>query len=202
MINNVILRLSLMHPRQALIFGVMATAFWYFFLFNDGSLIEANIQSTVQELESERLKEKESDAALKEIATVQAAIASLSEQFRIVSAQLPRDIQMAEIIRTVDKVSQATGLSVKVKEPKPTIRQDVIEVLPLQVTAEGSFSEVTMFFYYLSTIERIVRIKSFAMSTPSESKPGTKLDLRADVVSYKFVPAVEKPRNEGGAGDE
>lgn len=186
--NNFLMRMASMTTRKAIFFGLIATGVWYSLMFNDGSQLQTRLQKIDQDLQAERAKERESDAALKEIAAVQASLGNLSDQFRTVSAQLPTDIQMAEIIRTVDKVSQATGLTVKGKEPRTSIKQDMIEILPLRVSAEGTFAEITSFFYYLSTIERIVRIKSFKMNAPVEFRRNQRLNLEADIVSYKFVP--------------
>ena len=191
--NGLLIKLASFSAQKALLIGGMITAFWYFTVFNDGAELHSKIDVLDKTIKEEKSKEQESDAALKEIAAVQASVGALSDQFKLVSAQLPTDIQMAEIIRTVDKVSQATGLNVKTKEPKPSERKDVIEIMPLHVTAEGGFNEVTMFFYYLSTIERIVRVKSFIITAPNEFKKTTKLNLDADVVSYKFI-GVEPPK--------
>jgi type IV pilus assembly protein PilO len=186
--NNFFLRMAALTPRKALFVGLILTGVWYFALYNDGSATQARLTIIEQDIQSEKAKEQESDLALKEIAAVQASLGSLSDQFKMVSAQLPTDIQMAEIIRTVDKVSVATGLTVKSKEPRTSVKQDLIEILPLRVSANGTFAEITSFFYYLSTIERIVRVKSFKMTSPNEFRKGQRLSLDADVVSYKFVP--------------
>ena len=185
--NPLLLKLAALSIRGALIGGAVVSVAWYFLIFNDGADLQGKISSLDKDIQVEKAKEKESESALKEIASTQAAVGALADQFRIVSAQLPTDIQMAEIIRTVDKVSQVSGLSVKTKEPKPSIRQNVVEILPLHVTAEGTFSEITTFFYYLSTIERIVRVRSFIMTAPQDFQRSTKVHLESDVVSYKFI---------------
>lgn len=185
--NNLLLRLAAISSQKAIIFGVVASAIWYFLIFDDGAEKQKKLTQVEKDLQAEMAKEKESDEALREIAAIRASVGALTDQFKLVSAQLPTDLQMAEIIRTVDKVSQATGLAVKGKEPKPPVRQGVVEILPLRVTAEGTFAEITMFFYYLSTIERIVRVKSFTMTVPENRRPG-KLTLDTDIVSYKFLP--------------
>ncbi len=198
--NNLFRKLGTMSSQKALFFGLCLTGLWYFSLFDDGSAVSAKIADIQVKMKVEKAKEAESDAALSEIAAVQASVGALSDQFKLVSAQLPSDIEMAEIIRTVDKVSQATGLVVKEKEPKPSIQHDVIEVMPLRVQAEGTFGELTMFFYYLSTIERIVRVKSFTITGPTEMKKGAsnKLRLDANIASYKFLPLeASKPVLEG-----
>lgn len=196
--NNFILKLAALTTKKALVFGAVATGVWYFMLYDNGAEIEGRIANTAAELVKERAKEVESDAALKEIAAVQASIGALSDQFKLVSAQLPSDIQMAEIIRTVDKTSQAAGLSVKAKEPRPSTKQEVLEVLPLKVGAEGSFNEITMFMYYLSTIERIVRVQSFVINAPADFRKSTRLTFDADIASFKFLPADQLEENNSG----
>lgn len=192
--NSFLIRVAALSLQKALFVGLGLTAFWYFSMFDDGQSLQNRIDKTAADIKIEKNKEKDADAALKEITMVKASLGSLADQFKIVSAQLPTDIQMSEIIRTVDKVSKATGLNVKTKEPKNSIKQDLVEVLPLSVSAEGSYSEVTSFFYYLSSLERIVRVKGFKMTAPTDIRKSKKLQLAAEVVSYKFVPTPEEQK--------
>lgn len=190
--DNVLIRLAALSIQKSLMIGLLLTGFWYFALFDDGSILQGRIGRAQAELTTEQAKEKESDRALKEISTLQEAIANLADQFKSVSERIPTNIQMSEIIRTVDKVSDATGLSLKSKEPKKSSKQDLIEVLPLTVTAEGSFAEITSFFYYISTLERVVRVRGFKMVGPTDLKKNRTIQMSGEIVSYKFIPNADE----------
>ena len=100
---------------------------------------------------------------------------------------------MPELIRSVDAIARATGVSVKSKEPRsPRIEKEgVLEAVPVKVVLEGNFSEIAMFIYYISSLERTTRVKNFDMSVPVGAdvrKP--RLVVDADILSYRFLGTV------------
>src|SRR5690606_4303805 len=104
-----------------------------------------------------------------------------------VAAQIPNDMQMSEIIRTVDSMARTSGIVIKTKEPRTPIREDLLETLPIRVEAEGSFSEFAMFIYNLSTIERIYRVRSFIIRGPQDDRRIQPLRVEAELASYRFA---------------
>ena len=195
MIDKLLGRLAKFTSKKALIFGLILGAIYYFTLFDDGSATDAKIQKVMVDIKTEEAKEKESEAALKEVEQVRAAVGALSDQFKVASQQLPAEVQMSEIIRSVDALSRSSGVSVKVKEPGPAVRKDILEEIPLHLVAEGSFSEITMFLYYVSSVERITRVKNFSITIPSEErKNGSHLQFDGEITNYRFVGEEKKPQ--------
>ena len=107
----------------------------------------------------------------------------------MVSAQLPRDLQISEVIRIIDMLSRKAELNVKTKEPKPSSRERGIEVLPIQITADGNFSQIVKFVYYVTAIERIFRVQSLNLQADEDGRSGNKtIKMKLDVASFRFVP--------------
>jgi type IV pilus assembly protein PilO len=194
MINNVLLRLAVMTMQKVAIIGVALAVVYYFTMYNDGSTIETQIQKVQADVQQEEAKAQQAEAALKEVERVRAAVGALGEQFRVVSQALPSEVQMADIIRTVDTISKTAGVSVKSKEPQPVINHEYFEEIPLKISMEGTFSEVTMFLYYISSLERVMRIKSFVISIPqgngnrSPLSPVGHLNFDGQIESFRFIP--------------
>jgi type IV pilus assembly protein PilO len=194
MINNLLIRLAALTPKQALFFTLILGALYYFMFFNDGSDLQNKITTVQDQITKEEQKATEADAALKEVEQVRATVGALSEQFKTVSQALPSEVQMSDIIRTVDTVSRASGVSIKSKEPRPVVNKDYYEQIPLKITMEGSYSEITMFLYYLASTERIMKVENFSMGNPNPSdkiSPG-RLTFEGQVVSYRFVGSTAK----------
>lgn len=191
------MRLSMMSSQKALMFGAVLGGLYFFMLFDSGAELEnqiATVQASVQEQEA---KAQESDAAIAEVEQVRATIGALSEQFKTVSQALPSDIPMSEIIRTVDNVARASGVAIKMKEPRPIVNREFYEEIPLFVTMEGSYSELTLFLYYLAGTARIMKINDFILSYPPNVRSNSnKLYLEGTVVSYRFI---NQPANAGAA---
>lgn len=196
MINNILIRLAVMTMQRVAMIGVALAVVYYFTMYNDGSQIEANIQKVQADIQQEEGKAREAEAALKEVERVRAAVGALGEQFRVVSQALPSEVQMADIIRTVDTVSKTAGVSVKSKEPQAVINHEYYEEIPLKISMQGTFSEITMFLYYISSLERVMRVKSFVISVPqaqssnrgSPLSPVGHLSFEGQIESFRFIP--------------
>lgn len=191
MLNNILIRLSGFTMQKALIFGLMASGFFYVSLFDDGSSLDTRRQQIEKQIADEQKKSKESDEALKELEQYRGSVGALNEQFRVAAQQLPAEISASEILKSIDTISKSTGVSIKSKEPRASKKEDILEMLPLRVTVHGNFSEITMFLYYLSSMERITRVVNFSFAQPpstevSKMKPGS-LIFDGEIVSYKYL---------------
>jgi len=183
------IKLSSLSRTSILVLSVGVTFLYYSLLYDDGSSLKEAISNAEKELALEREKEKESDFALKEVEIVRSSLEALTQQFNVVSAQLPRDLQMAEVIRIVDSISKLSEITIRTKEPKTTIKEQVIEVLPIQITADGTFSQLIKFLYYVTAIERIFRVQSLNIQSEEDGKAkNATIRVRVDIASYRFVP--------------
>lgn len=202
MINNLLIRLAALTMQKALIFGVVAGALYYFMAYNDGSQIEGQLAQIQSQIAEQEKQSQETDAALKEVEQVRVAVAALSDQFKLVSSAIPSDVQMADIIRAVDSVARASGVSVKSKEPKEVSNKEFYEEIPLDITLEGNFSQITMFMYYMTSMQRIMKIKNFSISKDNgsdlrvSSSSSAKLSFQGQVVSYRFIGVPPKKEAE------
>lgn len=195
--NPVVNRIATLSINQAFMAGLILAALYYFTLFDDGSLLDQQAMSAKQQIDAERTKEKESDLALTRIKQLRDSYSALTEHFKVVSTQIPTDLQMSEIIRTVDTMAKTSGIVIKTKEPRLPMKEDILETLPIRIQAEGSFSEIAMFIYNLSTIERIYRVRSFNISGPSDVRNLSKLKMEAELASFRFTGS--EPGADGGA---
>lgn len=196
--NPIFMRIAGLSSGKALVFGLIVTLIYWQMFYDNGEKYRQQIAGMSGELQTEREKEKETDRAAARKNQLRSSYEALSEQFRIVSSQIPVDMDAPEVIRTVDTMAKTSGITIKSKEPRASQRQDILEIYPIRVVAEGSFSEMTMFFYNLSTIDRIYRIRSFTFQAPGEDKRRNgRLTMDVELASFKFV-GEDKTANPGG----
>ncbi|MEZ0390829.1 MAG: type 4a pilus biogenesis protein PilO [Pseudobdellovibrionaceae bacterium] len=192
MIGTILIRLASFSFKKAMIFSGFVGALYYFMFFDDGSKIQRDIETVKLQIAEQEVKAQQADAALKEVEQVRITVGTLSDQFRTVSQALPSEIQMSDIIRTVDTVARASGVSIKSKEPNAPVNKDYYEEIPLKVSMEGSYSELTLFLYYLASTERIMKVNNFAINLPrpDEKVPAGRLIFEGNVMSYRFVKSM------------
>jgi type IV pilus assembly protein PilO len=199
LINNLLIRLAGMNMQKILIFSGVLGVLYYFMWFDDGSTIEASIASVNQQVQEQEAKSREAEAATKEFEKVRASVGALSDQFKTVSQQIPSEVQMSEFIRAVDSVSRAAGVATRSKEPRSPENHDYYESIPLRIVLEGNFSEITMFLYYIASMERLMKVKNFTVTTPTDNQQrpsGGRLLFDGEVISYRFLG--EKVADKGG----
>lgn len=194
--NPYLLRISTLGTGKAFIIGLVVTLFYYQMAYEDGERYRKVIASAGAELSTELEKEKETDRALARKNQLEISYKALSEQFQMVTSQIPTDLDSAEVIRTVDTMAKTSGITIKSKEPRPSQKEDILEVYPIRVVAEGNYAEMTMFFYNLSVIDRVYRVRAFTFTAPEDRR--ARMTMDAEITSFKFVgePA---PTGIGGA---
>ncbi len=195
MINNLLLRLAGLSFQQVGIGAVIVGFLFYNSSFyDDGSKLDAQLVQLSAKLQTEQAKSVESERALKQVDEVQANIKALEEQFKIAADQLPNELTMSEILRSVDALASTSGVSIKDKEPQATLKQDFLELIPLRIRAEGKYAELTMLMYYIASTQRITRVKSFSF-TAKQDKKDSLLSFEAIVTSYRFIADFDKDKN-------
>lgn len=190
--NPRLMKIATLKFNQAVVFGGILTFLYYSALYDNGATVDTQIAGIQTQIDAEKQKERESALALDRIKQLRESYALLTDQFKIASSQIPVEIQMSDIIRTVDLMAKTSNVLIKTKEPKQTLREDIIEIFPLRVIAEGGYSDLTKFFYNLSTIERIFRIRNFTILAPTDGSKSRKLSLEVELASYRFVGSNEK----------
>jgi type IV pilus assembly protein PilO len=203
MITNILIRLASFSFQKCLVFSAVLGGIYYMMAFDDGSAIHAKISEAEKKVAEQEALAQKSEAALKEVEQVRTTVGALSEQFKTVSQALPSEVQMADIIRTVDFVSRKSGVSITNKEPKPVVNRDYYEEIPLKITLEGTYAEVTTFLFYLASTERIMKVNNFVMTLPQDRNRGLsgtgRLLFEGHVISYRFIGSQTPPAAKPGA---
>lgn len=202
--NNLLLRASTLSLQKLLIFGFIAGAIYYQFLFDDGATVQSSIANVNLQIVEEEKKNVESEKAINEKVAIRGLVQSLSNSYDIASAQIPTEIQPAEILKTIDAMATASGVSIKSREPKKPEKKENLEEIPIRVMAEGRFSEITLFLYNMMKTERISRVLSVVI-TPINPRDRKNKSLSMDVVlaNYRFLgDGKTKANKPGGSAGE
>lgn len=199
--------LALLPQQRLIMIAVGVSALWYFSpMYNDGSGIRTNIARLQADLVKEKEKEKETDQALKEQEAVTAANTDLDSQITNASLQLPRDLPDSQIAKDIDVMAKASGLRISKRENGVTKTDNIVETIPMMIRGQGTFSEVTLFFYYVSSLKRITRVTNFFVEygvSPNKKdyNYSGELNFTAEIVSYRYVgdKGEEKKPTTGGS---
>jgi Tfp pilus assembly protein PilO len=199
-LDKVFAFLAQLSAQRFLLLIVGVAAFYYFSpLYDSGAQMLLNISKVQGDLVKEKEKEKETDQVLKEKENVEALNSDLDSQIQNASLQLPRDLPESQIAKEIDLIAKASGLKISKRENGLPKSDNIVEVLPLTVRGQGTYSEVTLFFYYISSLKRITRVSTFNLEPIINKKvgPGYTGDLTfsAEVISYRYLGETSNDKN-------
>lgn len=105
--NPRLMKIATLKFNQAVVFGGILTFLYYSALYDNGATVDTQIAGIQTQIDAEKQKERESALALDRIKQLRESYALLTDQFKIASSQIPVEIQMSDIIRTVDLRSES-----------------------------------------------------------------------------------------------
>ena len=196
--NSLLIKLSALDFKKTLILGLVLGVAYYFGLYDDGSTIQTQVDQFQQQIATEQQRQAESDKSIKKSEQLKLEITEQEAHYKKLTAQLPKEVVMSEVLRIIDTMAVTSGVSIKGKEPKKAEFKKILEEVPIRVIAEGSFSELTMFLYHVMGGENVSRISSFAMTRPTGRDAKTRpLTMEVLFTNYRYLGEPES--KEAGA---
>lgn len=188
--NKIVDQLLAQPISKILMMGFLLTGLYWYSVYDDGSAIDTQITAVNQKLVDEEKKKKDTDATLKQVQEMQEKVGQLSAKYQEISRRLPSSLFSIDINKAIDEFAKNAGVSVKIKKPAENKKSEVVEEVPVEVTLEGSYSELAQFAYLVSIAERLARVKNVKVS---EGEVGSKkLKFEGQVVGYKLAPEEKK----------
>lgn len=185
--------LAIQEISKILIIGLGLTCAYWYFMYDDGTAITSQIASINTELTAEETKKKDTDSTLKQVQEMQEKVGQLSQKYQEISRRLPAALFSIDINKSIDDFARGSGVSVKSKKPGENTRGDVVEEVPVEVTLEGNYAQLSRFTFLVAAAERMSRVKNVVItSAPEDIK---RLRFTGLVVGYKLAP--EKPVKSG-----
>lgn len=189
--NKILERLAALTTGQILIGGAILGAIYYFTSFDDGSSIDTQVNAVVEDIKKEETKKKDVDATLAEKSRMEKSVIGLGEQYSMVSKLLPSNLSSIEVNRSIDQFATNSGVNIKNRKPGTPIPREIVEEVPVDVTLEGTYSELTHFMYMISSIERLTRMGAFSFERTQDTKETGKLKFTGSVIGYRLAPTKE-----------
>lgn len=169
--------------------GLMLSAFYYFFLFDDGSDLELAIQEVEARIASEETRKVETDKAKSEEERSQERIEDLRKSIKTVATQMPASLKSLDVNRYIDEAAARANLKVSAKRPGATVKLSSasVEEIPVQVEMRGNYSQFAKFLVDLGAQDQVLRLKSFRMLPVDEKKGSSALKIEAIIAGYRSV---------------
>lgn len=147
-------------------------------------------------------------AQVAEIERFRREIAELEKRLALLADRLPSEKETPTLYRAVSSAAEQSGLGVSLFQPREARAKDVVNEIPIVVSAEGSYHQLAKFLERVAALPRVVNVNDVKMSGLQKSRNSMKADLTLATYMYRTAPAATtkpgelpapKPAAPGGA---
>ena len=177
---------------SCILFALVGCAFFFLLLKPQAREIE-KYENQLQKLEKELNTAKRNAKDLKKF---QNEIKNAETQFKIVMKSLPEKEEIPSLLTSISDSGRASGLEFVLFQPKGEISKDFYAEIPVEMTVNGKFHNVALFFDRVARLSRVVNIRDIVMKP--DQKEGSDLSTSCVAVTYKFIESSGK----SGGGKE
>lgn len=140
-------------------------------------------------------KIRENDDKIAKLAALKAEVKALRERLRVLTAQLPPEIEVSGLLRQIQHLVTRSNLSMKLWRPenRRTHPSGLYVEIPITVVFSGGYHKVAVFFDRVSNMTRIVNMLNVNMGSARMKTDGS-MNITVNCTAMTFA-AVEKKAN-------
>src|SRR5919108_5638360 len=169
------------------IVGVVAIlAIGYFLLI---SPVQVRVDALVARRAQLTAEVNQARAQVAEIERFRRELAELEKRLALLKDRLPSEKETPTLYRAVSTAAEQSGLGVALFQPKEARPKDVVNEIPIIVTAQGSYHQLAKFFERVAGLPRVVTVNDFKMTGLAKAKDSMKADMTLATYMYRTGPA-------------
>jgi type IV pilus assembly protein PilO len=106
---------------------------------------------------------------------------------------LPENAEIAAFLQDLNRVAELSGLTIRLVEPRPEVREELYAKIPVVLALTGRFHQMGKFFYNVSKLDRAISLENIRMTQPKLMPSGEVLiDVDVRATTYRRPPAEGK----------
>jgi type IV pilus assembly protein PilO len=99
---------------------------------------------------------------------------------------LPQDAEIAAFLQDLNRVAELSGLTIRLVEPRPEVRQELYSKIPVVLALTGRFHQMGKFFYNVSKLDRAISLENIRMTAPRQLRSGEMvIDVDVRATTYR-----------------
>ncbi len=155
--------------------------FWYFYVAD----LQADINMRQSRLNTLKKDVAKGVATARRLPEFQAQVDQLEERLASLTAVLPEQKDVADILRRLQTLATQSSLSIQRFTPQPTVQQTLYAEVPFRLQAEGTYHNLGAFFDRISKFPRIINISEISIRAANDAASGT--TIVAECLATTFV---------------
>ena len=198
--NDAILKLASMPwPRVFVIAAIVAGLYFQFGLeegVTDAQFAEVESRKVVAQTSLESTQK-----AVADLKKFREELDLMNAQFLQVVELMPAEANVADFMLQIREEATRGGARVKKLEPLKEIGKfDFYETRKLEISLEGTYSQILSFLSNLSRLKRLVTVEKIGLSQQGIANEEGKVAFTGTLTNYRYVkPALKSPTPPQGA---
>ena len=165
---------------------VVIAAAGYFLLISPA---QARIDVLNQKRTQLTTEVSQAKAQVAEIERFRREIVELEKRLVLLADRLPSEKETPTLYRALSSAAEQSGLGVALFQPREARAKDVVNEIPIIVSAEGSYHQLAKFFERVAALPRVVNVNDFKMTGIPKSRNSMKADLTLATYMYRSAAA-------------
>jgi type IV pilus assembly protein PilO len=155
--------------------------FWHFYVAD----VQADITMRQSRLNTLKKDVKKGVETARRLPEFQAQVDQLEERLASLTAVLPEQKDVADILRRIQTLATQSSLSIQRFTPQPTVQQTLYAEVPFRLQAEGTYHNLGQFFDRISKFPRIINVSDISIRASNDPASGT--TIMAECIATTFV---------------
>lgn len=175
---------------RALILGFMVTSLYYFMIFDDGSQVEAAIQSSAAQAANVDRELKDVQEKMNRARDYQQATSELGNSIQKLLSYIPAQFRIGQLMKMVSDEARISGLDIVRMTPKTVAepnRVDDFTELGTSLELKGQFDQLLTFMSNLTKKRQIFIFEKLDIrSVHNTGDQGDLVEIRADIHAFSY----------------
>ncbi|MDD4856753.1 MAG: type 4a pilus biogenesis protein PilO [Candidatus Krumholzibacteria bacterium] len=137
--------------------------------------MRAKVASLSSEYEKMSAELEKARKTVGNLAKLEAEYDRLHDKWVAAQGLLPKDKEVADLLRKVTRIGSQSGIDFLLFEPQPPVQREFITENPVKVKVRGEYHQLGIFLSKVANLDRIVNVSQLGIK-PADTKNGTGQD--------------------------
>jgi type IV pilus assembly protein PilO len=162
--------------------------FWKFYVVE----MQADIDMRQSRLTAMKADVAKGVATARRLPEFQAQVDQLEDRLQSLSAVLPEQKDVADILRRLQGLAAQSSLSIQRFTPQPAVQQALYAEVPFKLQAEGTYHNLGHFFDRISKFPRIINVSNISIRANNDAKSAATIVAECTATTFVLQEGVAK----------
>ena len=198
--------------QKGIIVGILCIMLGYVYFFTSflpffHQPMRAKVASLSSEYEKMSAELEKARKTVGNLARLEAEYNRLHDKWIAAQGLLPKDKEVADLLRKVTRIGSQAGIDFLLFEPQPVVQKEFITENPVKVKVRGEYHQLGVFLSKVANLERIVNVSNLVIKPGEEKKDGSRdqavrsytIEAELTLTAYTLVEGGETSNEKANA---